>query len=102
LVIDRSQFYPIFDKNFIILHHTQHRQINKTDFNRYVKNIQEGIRSIRNIEYEIKEDLGFININHFVTEYNENMTTAKNYDLRQGPVPFKPKNKRAGSMNMVF
>lgn len=89
IVIDRSQFYDIFDKNFILLYHTRFREINNTDLNRYIKNTQEGIHSIKNIEYDVDEHLGYVIVNNFTTEYEENLKTIVNYDFINDSNPLK-------------
>ena len=94
LKIDRSQFYPIYDKKFIYLHDTRLRAVNKSDFERYVQNVSEGIQSIKNISYEVNEEEHYVHINHFDTPFPENVATAFNHDLINGPAPFSQMKKQ--------
>jgi len=89
LKIDRSEFYPIFDKRFILLHDTTSRSINKTDFKRYVFDVNEGIDSIKNISYDIDEENHYIHINHFDTYFPENKSTLYQYNLKDQTNPFR-------------
>jgi len=107
LKIDRSQFYPIYDKRFILLHDTRIRSVNKTDFERYLRNVTEGIQSIKNISYEVDEKEHYVHINHFDTLFPENATTAFNHDLINGAAPFKQMKrqiigKRRVAMPMIL
>ena len=105
LKIDRSQFYPIYNKNFILLHDTKLRNVNKTDYNRFKSNVKEGIHSIRNISYDIEEEENYIHINHFDTFFPEDKLNSFNYDLSEGPSPFKNKQnkwKKRGQMQMIM
>ena len=47
--IDRSHFYPIYDRNILLLHDGLSRTINKKEFDRYVNYTDEGIHSIYNL-----------------------------------------------------
>ncbi|NBR16003.1 MAG: hypothetical protein EBU01_15710, partial [Crocinitomicaceae bacterium] len=49
IFIDRSRFYPIFDKNFILLHDGRDRQINVQEVARYAKLTNEGFNDIQYI-----------------------------------------------------
>jgi hypothetical protein len=69
IFIDRSRFYPIFDKNFILLHDGRDRQINVQEVARYAKLTNEGFNDIQyivwnDVDYETKN---IINITHFLT-----------------------------------
>jgi hypothetical protein len=90
LTIDRSQFYPIMDKNILQLKDGIERNVNRTDFDRYVENNSEGIYQISQLNYKIDESTGFVNIHHFSTGREENTNQTIVHDLRKGATPFKP------------
>jgi len=107
LRIDRSQFYPLMDKNILQNKDGLERSVNRKEFDRYIKETNEGIYSIRDIQYNIDESTGFINITNFNTPFVENQKENTTHDLRKGPAPFKMneikrKNVRYSSMKMVF
>jgi hypothetical protein len=90
LHIDRSQFYPIMDKNIMQLKDGLTRVVNKKEFDRYVEKTKEGISSIHTLHYDFDESQGFINIRQFYTEYSEDKRYTKVHDLRNGSRPFAP------------
>jgi hypothetical protein len=90
LHIDRSQFYPIMDKNIMQLKDGLLRVVNKKEFDRYIQKTKEGISSIHNLHYQIDEENGFIHVRNFFTEYIEDKRFTKNHDLRNGSRPFAP------------
>ena len=100
--IDRSVFYKIGDPKIIHLIDTSIREVNSSEFRRYMLKTNEGIRSIHDISFEIDSDTGFVHVSAFETGANEIMETRTNYDLRNGPAPFKIKPKRNPTMKMKF
>jgi hypothetical protein len=64
------------------------REINESEYERYLRNTKEGIYSIHNLDYTIDEETGFVNVTWFDTEYKPNMRKHKLYDLRNGPLPY--------------
>jgi hypothetical protein len=48
-VIDRNNFFKIGDSNIIHLNNTNMREVNEDEFERYKRNIHEGINSISNL-----------------------------------------------------
>jgi hypothetical protein len=104
--IDRSNFYPILDKNLLHLKDGFDRIVNRGEFDRYVNNTTEGIQSITNIKYTIDETTGFINITTFNTGITPNESANKIHDIRNGPQPFppqpKPIGRRRASMGMML
>jgi hypothetical protein len=90
LEIDRSQFYPIMDKNIMQLKDGLTRLVNKKEFDRYVERKNEGIRSIQNLQYQLDDVNGFIHIRNFVTEFSEDTQLTRIHDLRNGSQPFSP------------
>jgi len=105
--IDRSQFYPLMDKNILQNKDGLQRSVNRKEFDRYIKETSEGIYSIRDIQYNVDSSTGFVNITNFTTPFAQNQTENTTHDLRKGPAPFKTneikrKNTRYSSMKMVF
>ena len=94
LTIDRSQFYPILDKNILQLKDGITRSVNRGEFDRYVdevryKNIPDGYHSISLLEYKFDESTGFLNVYGFQTPIQENPALNKEHDMRTGSIPFK-------------
>jgi hypothetical protein len=104
LIIDRSNFFPIYDKNFILLHDGLTRIINKNEFSRYIRETKEGIHSIQNISFKINESTGFVDVNNFTTDVSPISSENREFDLRNGSRPFNPpvKPTRRGTMKMQF
>ncbi len=103
--IDRSRFFPIMDKNFIILHDGTTRVVNKNEFDRYVNSTSEGINSINRLSYTIDEtDNTLININTFETGTTSQIESSnKIHNLKDGPKPFGnfvPRRGRGATMSM--
>ena len=100
IAIDRSKFYPISDKNIMHLSDGLVRNVNRTDFDAYMKDTKEGLNSISNIAYSILDGELTILVNLFNTGREENVTTKKLYDLTTGPAPFKPNFRRGAKIGM--
>jgi hypothetical protein len=106
MVIDRSQFYPLLDKNILQLNDGITRNVNRTEFDRYIRKTTEGWNTIRDVSYTVDETTGFVNVKWFSTGTQENASETFEYDLRKGNAPFKvafPQGKRRGAtmgMNM--
>jgi hypothetical protein len=77
------------------------RNVNRTDFDAYMKDTKEGINSISNIAYSILDSELTILVNLFYTGREENVTTKKQYDLTTGPAPFKPNFRRGAKIGMI-
>jgi hypothetical protein len=90
--IDRGQFYPILDKNILQLTDGVTRIVNRNEFDQYYHNTTEGIYSIHDLNYDIDETTGFINIRNFNTGREQDLGQRKLHDLRNGPAPFIPTN----------
>ena len=88
LKIDRSQFYPIMDKNIFQMKDGLTRLVNRKEFDRYVAKTDEGWQSINSIQYTINEETGFINVDKFFTGIVESPQENKTHDLRNGSRPF--------------
>ncbi len=103
--IDRTQFYPILDKNIIQLNDGLIRNVNRTEFDRYLSDTKEGLNSITNLQFNIDEGARYINVYNFKTGTEENPNTRSLYDLRSGPAPFKnvpPIRGKGGKIGMFL
>jgi hypothetical protein len=89
--IDRSIFYKLGDKNIIQKNDEITREVNQSEYDRYVRNTPEGIYSIQNLDYTIDNESGFVNVKWFNTEYKPNVNTYRLHDLRQGSMPYDTK-----------
>jgi hypothetical protein len=94
--IDRGQFYPILDKNILQLTDGVTRIVNRNEFDQYYHNTTEGIYSITDLNYDIDETTGFVNIRGFNTGREQDLGQRKVHDLRNGPAPFHPNDKGGG------
>ncbi len=88
LSIDRSQFYPILDKNILHLMDGFDRIINRSEFDIYASKTNEGINTIIDLEYTVYDSTGFVNVSNFNTQREEKESERTVHDLRKGPVPF--------------
>jgi len=115
LVIDRSQYYPLMDKNVFQMKDGLIRIVNRKEYDRVINNTKEGIQSIRDLKYTIEkiDDIySYINITKFSTEIIPDIKQNKVHDLRTGLIPFSNVNvnnkmvminnsvKRRGQMKM--
>lgn len=100
IFIDRTHFYPISDKNIMHLSDGLVRNVNRTDFDAYMKDTSEGLNSISHIVYSVLDNEFTVLVNSFNTGREENVTTKKNYDLTTGPAPFKSTSRRGAKIGM--
>ena len=89
--IDRSIFYPIGDKNIIQKNEEVVREINQSEYDRYLRNTVEGIYSIQNLDYSIDTENGFVNVRWFTTGVIPVINEYRLHDLRNGPRPYDTK-----------
>ena len=89
LIIDRSQFYPILDKNILHLMDGFERIVNRTEQSTYKKLTGEGFNSIVDLEYNLDEISGFVHVIGFDTQREEVASTSAVCDLRTEP-PRRP------------
>jgi len=107
--IDRSQFYPMMDKNILQLKDGLERLVNKGEYDRFIndldyQNMNEGLQNVVNITTSFIEETGFLNVHEFTTGIEENPTLTRVHDMRSGPIPFfrNGQQKRKGRMGMIF
>jgi hypothetical protein len=102
--IDRSVFYKIPDPAIIHLTDSPMREVNRGEYDRFLQKTKEGISSIQDLDYDIDDETGFINVLQFNIPENETLEKRTEYDLRNGPAPFKPKTlpRRNPTMKMHF
>ena len=103
--IDRSVFYKIFDPCIIHLTDSPLRTVNRAEFDRYLQHTKEGIHSITDLQYTIRDDnTGFVDVLDFNTTTPEIVEKRSEYDLRNGPAPFKDlfMKRRIPFMRMHF
>ncbi len=101
--IDRTQFYPIYDKHIIQLNDGLARNVNRTEYIRYAKKTMEGWNTIRQLQYSIDEEGITIYVNGFNTGIEENKSDTKIHDLRTGnkPYPDVLRSGRGPAMNFT-
>jgi len=109
ITIDRSQYYPIMDKNILQLKDGLERVVNRGEFDRYMNEIfystrNEGLNNLSNTQYSFDTSTEFLNVNAFSTGIDENPGLSKVHDIRNGPRPFdvKKPNRRRGTIGMTF
>jgi hypothetical protein len=109
LMIDRSEFYPVLDKNILQLKHGITRIVNRGEFNKYAneykyKNNIDGVNTLSNISYIFDDNTSFLNIFTFDTLIPENPELTQIYDITNGNPPFTPKKtfRRGATMKMVM
>jgi hypothetical protein len=84
LTIDRSNFYPIMDKNICHLKDGFERTINRREFDRVINDTDEGFQSINTLNYSINEETGFVNVTNFFTAFQESIVDNVIHDIRKG------------------
>jgi hypothetical protein len=108
LKIDRSQFYPILDKNILQFKDGITRVVNRGEFDRYIDEVKynnntDGFTTIANVGYNFDEP--FLNVLTFQTPIQEKPELNKVHDMREGTAPFKqtPQQRRGRPrMGMMF
>jgi len=105
LAIDRTVFYPNTDTtNIQQTNPTSMRVVNQGEFDRYARNVEEGINTIRQLYYTVNEATGFVNVHQFNTSYDYNPSLDRPFDTSKSNVPFKVgySAKRRSRLNMVM
>jgi hypothetical protein len=102
--IDRSVFYKIGNPTITRLQESNVRNVNRTEYDRFVNRTLEGISSICDLEYTLRPETGFVDVSRFNTNAEEIVSQRKEYDLKNGPAPFKNsrRNRREPTMRMLF
>ena len=102
--LDRSQFYPIMDKNILQLQDGFGRVVNRSEYDIFRGVTSEGINNISNLEYNIIDDTGFVDVTSFNTSREENIGARSDFDLRKGNnTPFPNLvGRRAARMKMFI
>lgn len=95
LEIDRSQFYPIRDKNMMHFGDGVERTINRKEFERYKGETREGIDSIKDLEYELDSATGMVHVRRFQTGVEEDLSNRAVHDIRAGSRPYGDVGKNA-------
>jgi len=93
--IDRTQFYPIMDKNIFQMKDGITRIVNRGEFERFVADTTEGWQSITGLQYSIDDSTKFINVTAFDTGFQEKKELTRVHDLRNGSRPFQSANLMA-------
>jgi len=88
LHIDRSQFYPIMDKNILQMKDGLERVVNRNEYKRFQMNTTDGVRTITELEYIIDSNTFFINITRFKPETVNDKSQNTVHDLRKGNTVF--------------
>jgi chemotaxis protein histidine kinase CheA len=104
ITIDRSVFYLVLDKNVLHFSDGITRNVNRTEYDIYEKNTQEGWNSISNLQYNYNPDTGFVDVTQFTTPREEDVNATHQHDMRKGNIPF-PSNKnpkRRPRMGMIM
>ena len=83
--IDRSVFYPLFDKHIIFLQDGFNRVVDDKEKMRYIWRTAEGIDEIKQLQYTIEDDM--INITSFITATDDKHLNPKLIDIRQKNQP---------------
>jgi len=104
ITIDRSVFYPVLDKNVLHFSDGITRNVNRTEYDIYEKNTQEGWNSISNLRYNYNPDTGFVDVTQFTTSREEDVKATYQHDMRKGNIPFPSTNnqKRRPRMGMIM
>ena len=106
IVIDRSVFYKIGDPRITHLVDTPIRTVNSAEFDRFLQKTKEGVDSVKDLDYSVNSETGFIDVLQFNTTEHEALDKRREYDLRNGPAPFKDfvprNNRRIPTMRMIF
>ena len=86
--IDRSIFFVSGDKNIMQKNDEIVREVNQSEYDRYLRNTPEGIYSIQNLDYSIDAEGGFVNVKWFTTGTIPAINQFRLHDLRQGARPY--------------
>jgi hypothetical protein len=99
--IDRSTFYPLWDKHVIMLHDGVLRDINRSEFMNYLQLTNEGFHSIRYLKYTtelVSNESTMYHVTQFDTGRAENLSTRSEFDSTKTLRPYSISPK----INMCF
>ena len=99
IVIDRSKFYPLLDKNVIHLQDGFIRIVNDKEAKRYHWGTHEGFRDIRGLTYDVEDDM--VNVTAFESATVEQKASTRPYDMKSKKNPFSKRAAKAMKMHMV-
>ncbi len=105
MFIDRSVFFDIKDtENITQFYNGINRTVNRGEFERFVKQVKEGINTINNLHYSIDENTSMVNVTAFETVHTVNEALNRTYDMQKSIVPFNIgySSRRRASMNLVM
>ena len=104
LSIDRSCFFKMNDPKIIQTRTTNDRIVNRGEFDRYIQNRDEGIRSISNVSYAINDETGFVDVQSFETEYVCKHELNRIVDISTMKAPFTVgySARRRSTMNLIL
>lgn len=95
LQIDRSNFFPIFDKAIIQFSSGDGtlRTVNEIEYKRHIANDNEGFSHIQDLQYGFihKHNHTHLRVTHFDTPFPEYVAATTVYDIRNGSNMFPKK-----------
>ena len=102
LNIDRSVFYPIYDKNILNISDKPTRTVNEIEYKKYNQNINDGFDKLKNIKYDFDRETHFVNVTAFDTfhSYNDKYNKEHNF-AKNGNIPFKSSRNKS-TMRMIM
>jgi hypothetical protein len=81
LIIDRTNFYNLLDKNILHLMHGFDRKILNKDIKNYINSEMDGLKDIKDLNYVIKGEM--CEVTNFSTKYKEPLEgELKDHDVR--------------------
>ena len=98
LTIDRSQFYPLADKNIIQIKDDIVKSVSRSEYDAFKSdNGVSGFHSIYNLKYTINNEDGMVDVTNFDADTIDNKETHAVYDTSTKKHPFS-KKRRGGRM----
>ena len=96
LTIDRSQFYPLADRNIIQIKDDIVKSVSRSEYDAFKSdNGTSGFHSIQNLKYTINDEM--IDVTNFDADTIDNKETQAIYDTSTKKHPFQ-KKRRGGRM----
>jgi len=88
IFIDRTNFYPLMDKNVFQMKDGLERLVNRTEFDKFLGLTMEGINNIQNLSFDYDADTHFVNVRSFTTGTEDLQKNSVNDSLAQVARPF--------------